>query len=47
MYQIQIYPTRWNLWRWEIRRGGELLYCGTARERETAETEAREVLTIA
>ena len=43
MYQVQIYPIVANLWRWEIRCGGALLCCGTARTRLAAESEAIEV----
>ena len=31
MCEIVIYPITENLWRWEIRRGGSLFRCGTAR----------------
>lgn len=46
MYEIQIYPITADLWRWEIRSGGALLYCGTAHTKEAAESEVREVFTM-
>jgi len=33
-----------NLWRWEIRRGGALLRCGTAPTRSAAEVSVNEVV---
>jgi hypothetical protein len=36
-YQIVIYPIAAYLWRWEIRSGGVLLHCGTARTESAAE----------
>ena len=47
MYEIRIYVITAGLWRWEVRSGGALLYCGTAPTKEVAESNAREVVTIA
>jgi hypothetical protein len=47
MYQIHVYAITESLWRWEIRCGGALLYCGTAPSRYAAESEARDAVTIA
>jgi hypothetical protein len=44
MYQVSVYPITRNLWRWEIRSGGALLRCGTARTRADAEVEANGVV---
>ena len=41
MYQIQIYSITRSLWRWEVRCGGALLCCGTARTKQAAENEAK------
>lgn len=30
MYQLSVYAVTNDLWRWELRRGGTLLRCGTA-----------------
>lgn len=45
MYEILIYPIVPHLWRWEIRRDGELLRCGTSRTTDDAESEANEFTT--
>jgi hypothetical protein len=37
MYQRSVYAITPNLWRWEIRCGGALLRCGTARTKDDAE----------
>ena len=44
MYQILIYRITANLWRWEIRLGGSLLRCGTARSEVAAKGDANEEL---
>jgi hypothetical protein len=44
MYEIQIYQIVEKLWRWEIRCGGSLVFCGTAHTEADAENEAREVI---
>ena len=44
MVEILIYPITPKLWRWEIRIGGALLRCGTAHTKQTAESEADEVV---
>jgi hypothetical protein len=30
MYQVSVYCIAFRLWRWEIRRDGALISCGTA-----------------
>jgi hypothetical protein len=42
MYQLQLYLIVENLWRWEVRRDGVLVRCGTARTLVAAEREADE-----
>ena len=37
MYETSIYSIAPNVWRWEIRRGGALLLCGTAATKAAAE----------
>jgi hypothetical protein len=44
MYQLSVYPITPNLWRWEIRRDGALLRCGTAPTRAAAEVDANGVV---
>lgn len=44
MYEFSFYPMTPYLWRWEIRCGGVLLRCGTARNRVAAETAVRDVI---
>jgi hypothetical protein len=44
MYQLSVYPITPELWRWEIRRGGALLCCGTAPTRVAAEMGANGVV---
>jgi hypothetical protein len=44
MYQLSVYPITPNLWRWEIRRGGALLRCGTAPTRAAATLDANGVV---
>jgi hypothetical protein len=44
MYEILIYPITESLWRWEIREGGALLRCGTARSKAAAQIGANEVV---
>jgi hypothetical protein len=44
MYQLCVYPIMPKLWRWEIRYGGALLRCGTARTKAAAERDVRETL---
>ena len=36
-HQVSVYAITPNLWRWELRRGGALLRCGTAPNRVAAE----------
>jgi len=43
MYQLSVYPITPNLWRWEIRRGGALLRCGTAPTRVATEMDVSHV----
>jgi hypothetical protein len=43
MYQRLVYPITPDLWRWEIRRGGALLRCGTAPTRAAAERDVNDV----
>jgi hypothetical protein len=43
MCQLSVYPIAPKLWRWEIRRGGALLRCGTAWTRDAAERDANQV----
>jgi hypothetical protein len=42
MYQIQVYPIVENVWRWEVRRDGTLIRCGTAHTWQAAERDADE-----
>jgi hypothetical protein len=44
MYQLLVYAITPNLWRWEIRCGGALLRCGTARTPRAAEKDASGVV---
>jgi hypothetical protein len=44
MYQISVYSITPKLWRWELRCGGELVRCGTAPTRGTAERNANWIL---
>jgi hypothetical protein len=44
MYQLSVYPITSNLWRWEIRRAGALLRCGTAPTKVAAEMDVNEVV---
>ncbi len=44
MYQISVYSITPKLWRWEVRCGGALLRCGTARTRVAAGREATLIL---
>ena len=44
MYQISVYSITPNLWRWEVRRGGALVRCGTAPTRIAAEREVTSIL---
>jgi hypothetical protein len=41
---VFVYEITPNLWRWEIRRNGELLGCGTAPTRVAAEKIVNEVV---
>jgi hypothetical protein len=41
MYVLSVYTITAYLWRWEIRCGGGLLRCGTARSKAAAETAVR------
>jgi hypothetical protein len=43
MYELFVYAITACLWRWEIRCGGALLRCGTARSRLAAEIAVRAV----
>ena len=45
-YEITIFPIAKNLWRWEIRLDGELIRCGTAKDKVAAESEADAVLSV-
>jgi hypothetical protein len=44
MYQLSVYPITPSVWRWEIRRDGALLCCGTALTRAAAEADANGVV---
>jgi hypothetical protein len=44
MYQLRIYAIALNLWRWEVRLGGNLLRCGTAATRSAATRNANAVV---
>jgi hypothetical protein len=44
MYQLLVYAIAPDLWRWEIRCGGALLRCGTARTQVAAERDVNEVV---
>ena len=44
MYEITICLLAPNLWRWELRRDGALLRCGTAPTNHAAEIEAEEAV---
>jgi hypothetical protein len=44
MYELCVYPITANLCRWEIRRGGALVRCGTAPTRAAAEVDANGVV---
>jgi len=44
MYETSIYSIAPNLWRWEIRCGGALLWCGTAGTRAIAEMHVKVVV---
>ena len=44
MYQVSVYSITPNLWRWEVRCGGALLRCGTARTKVAAEREVSCIL---
>jgi hypothetical protein len=41
---VFVYAITPYLWRWEIRRGGVLLRCGTALTRAAAEADVNEVV---
>jgi hypothetical protein len=43
---MSVYPITPDLWRWEIRCGGALLRCGTARTRGTAERALNEIIPL-
>jgi hypothetical protein len=43
-YQVSVYPITLILWRWEIRCGGALLRCGTARTRVAAEMSVNHIV---
>jgi hypothetical protein len=43
MYQLLVYRLASWLWRWEVRRGGALLRCGTASTRVAAEMALNEI----
>jgi hypothetical protein len=43
-YQVSVYPITLTLWRWEIRCGGAMLRCGTARTRGAAEMNINHVI---
>ena len=42
MYQLSVYAIEPNVWRWELRNGGALVRCGTARTRVAAERDAKQ-----
>jgi hypothetical protein len=44
MYELSVYPITPHLWRWEVRRCGALLRCGTAPTRDAAELAVRDVI---
>ncbi len=44
MYRVSVYSITPNLWRWEVRCGGALLRCGTARTKAAAERDASLIL---
>jgi hypothetical protein len=44
MYALSVFAITPYLWRWEIRRGGALLRCGTAPTQVTAEMAVRDVI---
>ena len=44
MYQISVYSITPKLWRWELRCGGALLRCGTARTKAADEKEVSLIL---
>ena len=44
MYQVSVYAITSELWRWEIRRDGALVYCGTAPSKSTAEASVKCVI---
>ena len=44
MYQTSVYSITPKLWRWEIRCGGALLRCGTARTVFAAEMDVNWIL---
>jgi len=46
MYETSIYSIAPNLWRWEIRCGGALLWCGTAKTRAIAVSKVKSVVNI-
>jgi hypothetical protein len=41
---VFVYAVTPYLWRWEIRRGGALLRCGTARTRVAAEADVNKAV---
>jgi hypothetical protein len=44
MYRFLVYPITEYVWRWEIRRLGVLLRCGTARTKAEAQNAIHEVV---
>jgi hypothetical protein len=42
--QVTVYAITPNLWRWEFRRSGTLLRCGTALTRAAAEIDGHHVV---
>jgi hypothetical protein len=41
MYEVSVYAITADLWRWEIRRNGMLVQCGTAPTQSAAEIQAQ------
>ena len=44
MYHLHVYPITFSLWRLEVRCGGTLLRCGTARTKVAARRDVNEVV---
>jgi hypothetical protein len=43
MYQLHVFPITFYLWRWEVRCGGALRRCGTARTKGTVQRKVSEI----